>query len=339
MSGVGDAAGSHVRANVDVDAQGLPDRCGLALGVPVARLRATESARKPRHIGIVPVAGMDPKDLPAEWSAFDAELRARGWVEGENLAVERRESSGDRSQLPGLMAELVALDVEVICVYNAWSALAAKEATDRIPIVFMVGDAAGRGLVTNFARPERNLTGTSVAVRRSSGQESRAAEARVPATSESPSYNTRSSGIHRRCFRAPTSRAVSRSSSSSSRTVTTSSGHGQGFRTEGRCHPGGAELAAPDAERDCRDGRKAASALDLSRSEPPSSWVGCFRLARMVPRTHASRSRTSTRSSAAPSRLICPSNSHLRSTWRSTSGRRRRSGSAFRRNCWCTPTW
>lgn len=133
----------------------------VCLGIPAAPVRAAEPARKPRRIGIVHVRGYGPQSLPALWSAFDAELGERGWVEGQNLVVERRESSGDRTQLPGLMAELIALDVEVICVYNAWSALAAKEATDRIPIVFIVGDAAGRGLVSNLARPERNLTGTS----------------------------------------------------------------------------------------------------------------------------------------------------------------------------------
>ncbi len=136
---------------------------GTAVGFvfPAWRVHAAERTRTPRRIGIVHVHGYGPQSLPALWSAFDAELRERGWVEGQNLVVERRESSGDRTQLPGLMAELIALDVEVICVYNVWSALAAKEATDRIPIVFIVGDAAGRGVVTNLARPERNLTGTS----------------------------------------------------------------------------------------------------------------------------------------------------------------------------------
>ena len=82
-------------------------------------------------------------------------------MEGENLIVERREFSSDRGQLPEMMAGLIALDVDVIFVVGVWAALAAKNATDRIPIVFSAGDPVGRGLVSNLARPERNLTGTS----------------------------------------------------------------------------------------------------------------------------------------------------------------------------------
>jgi putative tryptophan/tyrosine transport system substrate-binding protein len=132
----------------------------LGLGVSAPSVFA-KSDNKARRIGIVYTRDYGPENENRLWSAFDSELRERGWVEGRNLVVERREFSGNRTQLPGLMAELLALDVELIFVVGVWAALAAKEATDRIPIVFTVGDAIGRGVVTNLARPERNLTGTS----------------------------------------------------------------------------------------------------------------------------------------------------------------------------------
>jgi putative ABC transport system substrate-binding protein len=132
------------------------------LSVPAAYLRA-ESGTKAKRIGIVRTArNFVPYDEEELWLEFHRVLRQRGWVEGENLIVERRELSGDRGQGPEVMAELIALEVDVLFVTGVWAALAAKQATDRIPIVFAVGDPVGRGVVSNLARPERNLTGTSV---------------------------------------------------------------------------------------------------------------------------------------------------------------------------------
>jgi len=120
-----------------------------------------ESDKKAKRIGIVYSGDYGPQSAPNLWSPFNSELRERGWVEGRNLIVERREYARDQARLPELMTELIALDVDLIFVTNAPQALAAKAATDRIPIVFTVGDSVGRGLVANLSRPERNLTGTS----------------------------------------------------------------------------------------------------------------------------------------------------------------------------------
>jgi len=63
-------------------------------------------------------------------------------------------------RLPALAAELVRRKVDVILTGGAPSALAAKDATSTIPIVFSgVGDPVGAGVVTNLARPGGNLTG------------------------------------------------------------------------------------------------------------------------------------------------------------------------------------
>jgi putative ABC transport system substrate-binding protein len=87
-------------------------------------------------------------------------LRELGWVEGENLVVERR-SAGDRpEQLREFAAELVQGRPAVIVAEGLVAALAAKAVTRSVPIVFAIaGDPVAGGLVQSLARPGGNLTG------------------------------------------------------------------------------------------------------------------------------------------------------------------------------------
>jgi putative tryptophan/tyrosine transport system substrate-binding protein len=91
-----------------------------------------------------------------------AALSGHGWTEGNNLVVERRYAGGDLQRLPALAAELVALNVDVIYAASGRAGLAAKAATNRIPIVTQSGEMVRQGLVTNLARPGGNVTGHSV---------------------------------------------------------------------------------------------------------------------------------------------------------------------------------
>jgi putative ABC transport system substrate-binding protein len=131
----------------------------LGLGGLASRLHA-ETRKGMKRVGIV-VWNRSSSDESGPRNEFVQELRERGWVEGENIVFERRYFDGDRARLPGLMAELIALDVDVIFTQAAPATLAAQAATNRIPIVFSVGDAVGRGIVANLARPEGNATGVS----------------------------------------------------------------------------------------------------------------------------------------------------------------------------------
>jgi putative ABC transport system substrate-binding protein len=89
-------------------------------------------------------------------------LRDHGYVEGANILIETRFADGKFERLPALAAELVRLDVDVIAAVVTQASLAAKAATQTIPIVMLaVGDPVGSGLVTNIARPDANITGTS----------------------------------------------------------------------------------------------------------------------------------------------------------------------------------
>ena len=95
-------------------------------------------------------------------AALSTALKAHGWNEGENLIIERRYARGDLERLPALAAELVALNVNVIYATTGRAGLAAKGATDRIPIVTQSGDMVRQGLVTSLARPGANVTGQNV---------------------------------------------------------------------------------------------------------------------------------------------------------------------------------
>src|SRR6266704_2996005 len=92
--------------------------------------------------------------------AFLQGLRDLGYVEGRNLVIEYRDAEGRPERLPGLAAELVALKVDVIVAGGTPQALAAKQATRTVPIVFAAaGDPITSGLVTSLARPGGNVTG------------------------------------------------------------------------------------------------------------------------------------------------------------------------------------
>ena len=94
--------------------------------------------------------------------AFRQGLRDLGYVEGRNVVIEYRDAQGKLDPLPALAAELVALKVDVIVASSTAAALAARQATTIVPIVFAtVPDPVATGLVASLARPGGNVTGLS----------------------------------------------------------------------------------------------------------------------------------------------------------------------------------
>jgi putative ABC transport system substrate-binding protein len=115
-------------------------------------------------------AGQDCQNrLPCEQSCqsgpsrcFRQGLRDLGYVEGRNVVIEYRDAQGKLEPLAALAAELVALKVDVIVASSTAAALAAKQATTVVPIVFgSVPDPVATGLVASLARPGGNVTGLS----------------------------------------------------------------------------------------------------------------------------------------------------------------------------------
>jgi putative ABC transport system substrate-binding protein len=127
------------------------------VAVPLAAMgQQTEALHR---IGFLSL-GAPPTSRAREWDP--ALLRDLGWIEGKNLAFEIR-YAGDTAGLQRFAAELVRLKVEIIVTSGTDAALAAKEATTRIPIVLLAaGDPVGSGLVASLSRPGGNITGYSV---------------------------------------------------------------------------------------------------------------------------------------------------------------------------------
>ena len=100
----------------------------------------------------------------AKWQVdvFIQALQEFGYVENKNILFEHRYAEGNFERLPAMAAELVQLKVDVIFVNNTPPALAAKQATSSIPIVFAgVASPVENGVVASLARPGHNITGTS----------------------------------------------------------------------------------------------------------------------------------------------------------------------------------
>lgn len=135
---------------------------GGALAAWPARVCAQQNSKVYR-VGII-LAGIpvsEVRNTPP--GALAQSLRALGYVEGENLTLEWRSAEGRYERFPQIVREMLGANVDVLVVAIAPIALAAKEATQTIPIVMVaVGDPIGTGLVASLGRPGGNVTGLSL---------------------------------------------------------------------------------------------------------------------------------------------------------------------------------
>src|SRR5215471_5098503 len=131
----------------------------VAFGCLAAPFAArAQKAKEVRRIGMLS-GGTISTSEPAP---FYAGLRELGWIEGENLIIERRGAAGKSEAVPGLAAELVRIQPDLIWAEGAVAGIAAKNATTTIPIVSISGDPVRLGLVSSMSHPGGNITGLSL---------------------------------------------------------------------------------------------------------------------------------------------------------------------------------
>jgi len=121
----------------------------------------TADAQQPSKVARIGVlSGGTPATYAARHEAFRQGLRELGYVEGQNIVLEYRYAEGKQERLPGLAAELVRLNVDLILTYGEPQIHAAKQATQTIPIVAgLAGDLVGSGYAASLGRPGGNITG------------------------------------------------------------------------------------------------------------------------------------------------------------------------------------
>ena len=130
---------------------------GVTAWPVVAAGQQNNTARQVR-IGVI--AAAPPTDDMLK--AFRDGMRARGYVEGQNLAIEVHWPRGTFDQDPSAVSDLVKANVDVIVAWATPTVMAVRKATSTIPIVMIsVGDPVGSGFVASLARPGGNITGVS----------------------------------------------------------------------------------------------------------------------------------------------------------------------------------
>ena len=162
----------------------------IALSAILFALCSAAEAQRPAKISrigyLATRSGPGPND-----HAFEQGLRELGYVEGQNIVIERRWAGGSPDHLPALAAELVRLKVELIVTSGSTSTRAAKKATAMIPIVMAQDpDPIGNGFIASLARPGANVTGLSNLNRELSGKRLELLKEIVPRLSRMAVFGT-----------------------------------------------------------------------------------------------------------------------------------------------------
>jgi putative ABC transport system substrate-binding protein len=132
---------------------------GVVAGGLLAAPLAAEGQQAERvwRIGYLsPAQGHNPID-----ETFERSMKDLGYIEGQNIRLERRYTAGRSEQLGSAAGELVRLNVDLIVVWSPAATRAVKDATTTIPVVFLAGPAVESGLIASLPRPGGNLTGVT----------------------------------------------------------------------------------------------------------------------------------------------------------------------------------
>jgi putative ABC transport system substrate-binding protein len=132
----------------------------LLIGFIVGTIHLAEAQHLKKLPRIGWLSGGDSTSSRSQVEGFRQGLRELGYVEGQNILLDYRWAEGKSDRYPVLVGELVHLGADVIVTWGTQATLAAKRATNTIPIVAGgSGDLVGEGLVASLARPGGNVTG------------------------------------------------------------------------------------------------------------------------------------------------------------------------------------
>jgi ABC-type uncharacterized transport system substrate-binding protein len=139
-------------------------------------------AQDPKKIARIGVLWPNP---PATFEFIRQGLKERGYIEGQSIRFEFRWAEGTLDQLPELARDLVGIPVDVIVTLAPPATVAARNASQTIPIVFVaIGEPVASGLVASLARPGANLTGTTRMLPEMSAKHVELLKAAVPSLSK-----------------------------------------------------------------------------------------------------------------------------------------------------------
>jgi putative ABC transport system substrate-binding protein len=135
---------------------GLPGLIGCA-----SRANAQQSRKIPRVVALWFASSSDPLAL-RNFALFRQRLRELGYVEGKSIVIDERFADGSAQRLKELARELVDAKVDIIVAAGVAASIAARQATETIPIVMLrAGNPVEAGLISSLAKPGGNVTGTA----------------------------------------------------------------------------------------------------------------------------------------------------------------------------------
>ena len=130
---------------------------------------AQQPAKIPR-VGVVSGSAI-PSAASSGIKIFRQALQDLGYSEGKNILLEYRYTEGNRDSIPGILAELMSLKVDILFSTQAIVIRAAKQATKTVPIVMAITpDPVATGIIESLARPGGNITGVTFLTRELSGK-------------------------------------------------------------------------------------------------------------------------------------------------------------------------
>jgi putative ABC transport system substrate-binding protein len=254
-------------------------------------------------------------------------LRDLGYIEDRQFSMDVRNAGGQLDRLPALAAELVRVPVDIIAAGGEAPIRAARQATDKIPIVMLIaGDPVGSGLVASLARPGGNITGMSALASDMAGKRLELLKEIIPRASRVAVLWNSSN---------PSKVAEWKDTQIAAQTIGLTL-HSVEARASGDFDGAFASIL--------RERPDAMITFTESLTLAFRQQIGSFALKNRLPMAPAAPIcggaplHTSTRSCTALSRAICRSNSRLGSNWSSTSRPRRRSASTLRQSCSRAPT-